>query len=205
MSDFQVFIDWLNANGFDTIASILSIIFGLVIMIIQIKKYKFNSNQAKEDELKYRQANYREQAESPAQTFDTEVEQYRLNKSTNELEVLPDKLDIQQVVQSAEAQSLSNMLQHLEPPFTDLEQTVDVHNDLLDKLDYMREADEFRLSLCEKYNLNPRLSLDKVIDYLKEQETLTRGQITEMTRQKEVKNETSQVSSVEPSQVVKEV
>lgn len=196
--DFQVILDWLTTNGFEVAAQLLSFIFGLVIMIVQLKKYYIQKNQSKEEKLKYRTANYRETQASPAQKFDTEVDQYRLNKSTNELEKLPDKLDIQQVVQSAESQSLANMLQHLEPVSSDEDIFWDVHNDLLDQLDMMREADSYRLSLCEKYQLDPKLSYDKVIKYLQEQEAFQRGKIEELQKMKtEVKlNETSEVDNV---------
>lgn len=151
------------------------------------------------EEMKYRLANYREEVPSPSQSFDTEITQYRLNKSTNELEALPDKLDIQQLVQSAEQMALPNMLQHLEPAVSELDETLDLHSDLLDKLDYMREADDYRVALCEKYNLSPKLSLSQVIDKLTSEEKVVRGQIEVLKKsnKEDIVNETSQVNSPE--------
>lgn len=195
--EFDVFLSWLCNNGFDIAATILSVIFGLVIMIVQIKKYRINSRQAKEDNLKYRTANYRENVKSPSQEFDTEISQYRLNKSSGELEELPDKLDLKQHIQSAVDQALPNMLSHLEPPTTPLDEVVDLHNDLLDSLDYLREADEYRLSLTQKYNLDPRTSLDKVLKFLSDEELVQRGKISALqsNKKEDVLNETSQVDT----------
>lgn len=198
--DLQELLTWLSSNGYSWLVDLLNIIFGLVIMIVQLKKFKFQKNQSKEDILKYRTANYRDKVHSPAQSFATEVDQFRLNKSTNELEKLPDKLDIQQLVQSAEAQALPNMLQHLEPELTEEDVVVDYHNDLLDNLDMMREADNYRLGLCEKYKLNPTLSLDKVIAYLNEQEAVQRGKIEALQKAKKggIVDEKEEIPAAEP-------
>lgn len=203
--DFEQFLQFLSANGFNFAVELLSVIFGLVILIIQVKKYNlFKKDQAKEsEELKYRTASYREKVKSPSQTFDTEVSQYRINKASGELEELPDKLDIQQLVQSAEQQALPNMLQHLEPPTSETEQTIDVHNEMLDQLDILREADEYRLSLCAKYELDPRMSFGKVLDYLKEQEALQRGKVEALTKIQKggVENAQAQVDTTKSEKV----
>ncbi len=199
MEDFKVFLSWLTDSGMVFVANLLSFIFGLVIMIVQLKKYKLFKNQTKENNMEYRVASYREKTDSPSQSFDTEVDQYRLNKSTNELEKLPDKLDIQQLVQSAEQQSLSNLLQHLEPPVTELDEVVDVHNELLTSLDIMRDADNFRSEMCAKYGLSPKTSLDDVIKTLQAQEVEVRSSIANLAKPKskkeEVVNEKEELSS----------
>lgn len=173
-----------------------------VISFIRTGRSSKNINKILEvyKELKYRLPNYREFEDSPSQSFDTEVVRYRLNKSTHELEPLPDKVDIQQVVQSAENMALPNMLQHLEPVDSPLDEAIDLHDDLLDKLDYFREADAYRLSLCEKYNLSPKLSLSQVVSKLSDEAEALRDRISDFqnSQKKEVVvNESSQVDSVE--------
>lgn len=186
--------DFLDIDFFDLIFYFVLFVFSSVSLFRNGRISK-NIILFKEEFMKYRKANFRENEDSPVQSFDTEIDQYRLNKSTNELEVLPDKLDIQQVVQSAEQSALPNMLQHLEPELTDVEQTVDMHNDLLDKLDYMREADSFRLDMCTKYNLDPRSSFNKVLEFLSDEEKVTRGKIDAL---KSIKKE---VDVIEETQV----
>lgn len=191
----QIF-DFLDIDFVDFIFYVVLFVFSCVSLFRNGRISK-NIILFKEEFMKYRTANYREIEDSPGQAFDIEVDQYRLNKSTNELEVLPDKLDIQQVVQSSADMALPNMLQHLEPVADDFEQVVDVHNDLLDKLDYMREADVFRSDMCVKYGLDPRTSFNKVLDFLSDQEKFTRGQIDVLkNKDKEVVvNEETQVDS----------
>lgn len=95
-------IVWLSENGFEFVASLLSIVFGLVIMIVQLKKYKLNSNQAKENNLKYRTENYQQKKgfEPTAQTFERVVKVYELDDKTNSLVVVGTK-DLQELVQSS--------------------------------------------------------------------------------------------------------
>lgn len=100
--DIQVYLMWLSENGFDIAVSLLSVIFGLVIMIVQLKKFKINSDQAKENKLKYRTENY-EQAKnyvSPAQVFKKIVPVYELDERNNSLVVVGTK-DLQELVQSS--------------------------------------------------------------------------------------------------------
>lgn len=134
--------------------------------------------------MKYRLPNYRETEESPSQSFETEVAQYRLNKSTDELEELPDKLDIQQLVDSSAPSALDNMLQSLEPQLSEEDEIIDLHNEQLDDLDRFREADDYRLEICERYGLSPYTSFKKVLEYLQTQEAETRGKISVLQQQK---------------------
>lgn len=163
----------------------------LVLNIIQFFKTGSISKRTKSilesESMKYRLPNYREIEESPSQSFETEVTQYRLNKSTDELEELPDKLDIQQLVDSSAPSSLDNMLQALEPQLSKEDEIIDLHNEQLDDLDRFREADDYRLEICERYGLSPYTSFKKVLEYLQTQEAETRGKISVLQQQKNKK------------------
>lgn len=163
----------------------------LVLNIIQFFKTGSISKRTKSilesESMKYRLPNYREIEESPSQSFETEVTQYRLNKSTDELEELPDKLDIQQLVDSSAPSSLDNMLQALEPQLSEEDEIIDLHNEQLDDLDRFREADDYRLEICERYGLSPYTSFKKVLEYLQTQEAETRGKISVLQQQKNKK------------------
>lgn len=101
--EFTQFITWLSENGFSLVASFLGVIFGLVVMIIQIKKYKINSNQSKElTDMKYRLENYQSKKDfvPTGQKFRRVVPVYELDEKTNTL-VVVGKQDIQELVQSS--------------------------------------------------------------------------------------------------------
>lgn len=96
--DFQVYLVWLSEHGFDIAVSLLSVIFGLVIMIVQLKKFKINSDQVKESKLKYRTEHTK--YISPTQSFKKVVPVYDLDERTNSLVVVGTK-DLQELVQSS--------------------------------------------------------------------------------------------------------
>lgn len=100
--DISLYLEWLSSNGFRGVATLLSLIFGLVIMIVQLLKYKFNCNQAKESSMKYRTENYQSAKGyvSPSQTFKRIVPVYELDDTTNELVVVGTK-DLQALIQSS--------------------------------------------------------------------------------------------------------
>lgn len=180
-------------SQYGDIVWIFVLLINLVLNIIQFFKTGRISSRTKSilesENMKYRLPNYRETENSPSQTFDIEVPQYRLNKSSNELEELPDKLDIQQLVDSSASSSLDNMLSSLEPVLSDEDKIIDLHNDQLDDLDRFREADDYRLEVCERYGLSPYTSFKKVLEYLQTQEAETRGQISVLQQQKNIKKE----------------
>lgn len=171
---------------------IIVLAINFVLNIIQFFKTGGISKRTKsilEDYMKYRLPNYRETEKSPSQSFETEVTQYRLNKSSNELEELPDKLDIQQLVDSSVSSALDNMLQALEPQLSEEDEVIDLHNEQLDDLDRFREADDYRLEICERYGLSPYTPFKKVMEYLQTQEAETRGKISVLQQQKNIKKE----------------
>lgn len=175
-----MFEDFLADFEYGNLVWLIVLVLNFVMSVISFFKTGTISKRTKsilEEEMKYRLANYREKTSSPSQSFDTEIDQYRLNKSTNELEKLPDKLDIQQFVNSFKDSALDVMLQKLEPQLTDQDKVVDLHTDLLDSLDQLRDADDYRSEMCEKYHLDPYSSLSDVVSALENAEAVARGQI----------------------------
>lgn len=173
---FEDILDFLF--DFD-IFGILKFIVLLILGIISFRRTgKVSQNLKGEiEDMKNRLPNYRETAKPVSQNFDTVVPQYRLNRSSNELEELPDKLDLQEHINSSRDTSLIEILKSLEPVETERDRILSVRNELQDNLDFAREADEWRLDMCEKYNLDPYSTYDDVIKYLNTQSSVVKGQL----------------------------
>lgn len=159
--EFQLFLDWLTSNGLTTAATFLSVIFGLVIMIVQVKKYKLNSNQAKESNLKYRTENYQSVKgfEPVSQTFKRVVPVYELDEKTNELVVVGTK-DLQELVQSSRDCGLDvvlekygvlppQMLPEVSSTTSEPYDATDIREDLEILADYHNEIEAMR----QRYNI----------------------------------------------------
>lgn len=101
------------------------------------------------------------------QTFDVYVTQYRLNKSTGELVELPDKLNLQEFINSSASTCLQAQLEKLDlTSVTDADKIVEVQNDLSDKIDYLAEAQEYFDDLKDKYQLPSDSSWNDVLVHL---------------------------------------
>lgn len=191
-------IETLLDLDFEKLIDLLFLGLYFVVGVVSLFCGRFTSkkfNKYMEDFMKCRLPDYREKEPAKGTVFDTEIPQYRLNKQSNELEVLPDKLDIQQVVQSAEPTSLQNMLARLDPDLSEKDLLVEQHSDLLDKLDYARDADNVRLELCSKYGLSPKTSFNDLIKYLSDSEKEVRGQISILQQNKGGKANETQTQS----------
>ena len=102
-----------------------------------------------------------------AQTFDIYVTQYRLNKSTGELVELPDKLNLQEFINSSASTCLQSQLERLDlTSVTEADKIVELQNDLSDKLDYLVEAQDYFDEMIDKYNLPADSSWNDVLVHL---------------------------------------
>ena len=102
-----------------------------------------------------------------AQTFDIYVTQYRLNKSTGELVELPDKLNLQELINSSASTCLQSQLERLDlTSVTEADKIVELQNDLSDKLDYLVEAQDYFDEMIDKYNLPADSSWNDVLVHL---------------------------------------
>ncbi|UPW41583.1 hypothetical protein [Peromfec virus RodF8_50] len=116
--------------------------------------------------MKNRLPSYREsETTSTGQSFDPLVTQYRFNKTTGELEELPDKLDIQKFVDSSLNTSLEAMFDKFLSP-TPTDNILADLTDTRDKLDRLSDAMEFADELREKYGLSDDTSLSDVYGVL---------------------------------------
>lgn len=103
------------------------------------------------------------------QTFDVYVTQYRLNKSTGELVELPDKLNLQEFINSSASTCLQSQLEKLDlTSVTEADKIVELQNDLSDKLDYLAEAQDYFDELIDKYNLPADSSWNDVLGHLQQ-------------------------------------
>lgn len=101
------------------------------------------------------------------QTFDVYVTQYRLNKSSGELVELPDKLNLQEFINSSASTCLQAQLEKLDlTSVTDADKIVELQNDLSDKLDYLAEAQDYFDDLKDKYQLPADSSWNDVLVHL---------------------------------------
>lgn len=101
------------------------------------------------------------------QTFDIYVTQYRLNKSTGELVELPDKLNLQEFINSSASTCLQAQLEKLDlTSVTDADKIVELQNDLSDKIDYLAEAQEYFDDMKDKYQLPADSSWNDVLAHL---------------------------------------
>lgn len=103
------------------------------------------------------------------QTFDIYVTQYRLNKSTGELVELPDKLNLQEFINSSASTCLQAQLEKLDlTSVTEADKIVELQNDLSDKLDYLAEAQDYFDEMIDKYHLPADSSWNDVLVHLQQ-------------------------------------
>ncbi len=101
------------------------------------------------------------------QTFDIYVTQYRLNKSTGELVEMPDKLNLQEFINSSASTCLQSQLEKLDlTSVTEADKIVELQNDLSDKLDYLAEAQDYFDEMIDKYHLPADSSWNDVLVHL---------------------------------------
>lgn len=153
----ETFIATLRDIGFELISGFLSAVFGLIISVVQIKKYKYSKNQSKENDLKYRTEDYQSAKGfvKDRQSFKSRVPVYELDPKTNNLIVVGEK-DLQEFIQSSADCALSKILEKYGtvPPIvfpqgssessevfdaSDIRDDFEVMSDISDTLDDMRE------------------------------------------------------------------
>lgn len=101
-----------------------------------------------------------------AQTFPRFKVQYRLNKAKNRLEELPDKVDIQELINSDKEFALHSILDK----FLGVPESISVvsHDRNIDKLDLLNEASDLINDYCDSNNLSTEnVSLAKILEHIK--------------------------------------
>lgn len=154
---FEEIIALLEDSGFSLLASILTVIFSLVLVIVQVKKFRLYKNETKENSVNYRRENYMFEGGTvrhQRQSFDRVVPVYELDSKTNEL-VVVGKRDLQELVQSSRDCGIDVILEKYGVlPTPDLSKTTftdevfdasDVREDLEILSDFENELDEMRI------------------------------------------------------------
>lgn len=159
-----------------------------VLSMVYTRKTGKSIHNLEDTSMKYRTADYREKASAVAQTFDPLVTQYRYNKSSGELEELPDKLDIQKLIDSHVQTSLEAMFdKFLSPDEHALKQTV-IEDDR-DDLDRLSDAMEFADELRQKYGLDDTASLGEIYTVFTEDVNNRQEQLRKAEAKKQADNQ----------------
>lgn len=109
-----------------------------------------------------RTPNYQEANPASGQKFDTFKPVYRLNKTSGELELTDEVVDINELVNSYKDVVIDEILQRFMPEPT-VEENLLVERDYQrDKLDFLRESFEAAEELREKYNLSADLTPQQI-------------------------------------------
>lgn len=170
--DFQEFFLLLSDTPYGkVILSVLTVIFGFVVMIIQIKKYRLSSKQAKElNDMKYRTENYQEKNKPDGQTFSATKPEYHLDERTNTLKEIG-KIDLQEVIQSSVDCALDRVLAKYDVypqgmlPKADPTDEVFV-SDASSDIDYMAQMFEDFEEMKLRYNLPADVSYSQMFDII---------------------------------------
>lgn len=170
--EFMQYLDYLTANGFGFAVELLSIIFGLVIMIVQVKKYFLYKKQANNEkelvDMKYRKEDYQscKNFTIPSQSFNKVVPIYELDERSNSLVVVGTK-DLQELINSCADCALDKILEKYgvlpeiqvpNCPHSDVVfDATDIRDDLCILADFAEDIENMRI----RYNM-PMASYDEL-------------------------------------------
>lgn len=174
MDDVKLFFEWLLSLPLSQyVLDVLAVIFSLVVMIVQVKKYKLQTNQAKEDIMKYRSEDYQKaKGFTPvSQSFKRVVPVYELNDKTNSL-VVVDTKDLQEIVQSSRDCGIDVIFEKYgvlpTSPLPDVskksEEVFDA-SDIRDDFEYLSDVMSEFDSLRERYNM-PNASPQELVKHI---------------------------------------
>lgn len=174
MEDFKLFLEWLLSLPLSQyVLDILAVIFSLVVMIVQVKKYKFQTNQAKECIMKYRLEDYQSAKgfKPDGQSFTKVVPAYDLDEKTNSLVVVSTK-DLQALVQSSADCAIDKVFEKygVLPPQTlpEVKNSSDVPfdaTDIRDDFEYLSDVMSDFDDLRSRYSM-PDASPDELLKHV---------------------------------------
>lgn len=151
------------------------------------------------ESMKYRTQNYQEKDKQPGQTFDKYLKVYRYNKVKGEVEETDDRIDIQEMINSAYSGCLQDALNRFLPEYSNTPQ--DVVNDpnivdvdeLQDDLDVMREtmniADHYR----EVLHLSDDVPVSEVFEKMSQKSIELKNELNAIPVAKEVPDEKKEI------------
>lgn len=138
----------------------------------------------------YRMPDYRADKEVnetvDAQSFTNQRTEFKLNKRTNELEVLPDKTDLAQLIQSSIDTALDRVLQRLQPDVDDMPDTLEQdYDNSIDDLNDLAQAVEVAETYRERLNLPLEMSVTDIYKQVSDYSETLRQKISEKNTIKE--------------------
>lgn len=122
----------------------------------------------------------------PKQTFDRYKDEWRLNSVKGCVEKTGERIDIKAEIESAYDDTLALMLDKYINMLPNEQQII--NKNLYDKLDLLREADEFALELKEQYHLDDELTTNEVIEKVSAMAMTSKQYIEEATKNAQKKN-----------------
>lgn len=181
---------------------LLPFVLSLVAIFVNLVLFKRTKNikylMEVQELLKYKTAQSVSSEPVKAQSFDNLKPVYRLNKSTNMLELTDEFVDIQAEIDSMKDYCLRACLERIEAFYQDDDNLTQsdldsCRNDLDELTAYIQRAESIR----DKYNLSADLSVNDVYKVVEDQSKMLKQKIDESKAKKnnltEVKqNETSQ-------------
>lgn len=170
-------------------ASLALLIFVTVINWIRGGK---SAKTVKEEFMKFRDANYRadmslEDKDKEAQSFNPLITQYRLNERTNQLEELPDKLDIKELIKSELHTALEPTLARLMPDEDEDDKNLALIDTASDDLDALSEMFEVAEDYRDRLGLDPSVSVEDVFKHIQEYRDGLSDKLKKATVEKEFK------------------
>lgn len=181
MNDILTFL-----ADYEKLISIVSFIFMAVFAVLLYRKTG-NTKYLLEvfEEMKYRTSSYKEtereeysaqckakkviplpDTQRLGQKFTSLIPVYRLNKSTNELELTDEYINIDELVNSNYMSTLDVVLEKYLPTNEQVSQDIAQREEFRTALDKLQESFMYANSLREKYNLSEDLSPQQVFEYV---------------------------------------
>lgn len=153
--------------------------------------------------MKYRTSAYREKEPSPSQDFDRFKPVYRLNKTTGELELTDERIDIQEVIDSCRDICLQSCLERFMPAEDATDEIQDNYEEYLDDLDgfteYLDKAEQYR----EKFKLSDELTAEEVFDHVSQQAEALKAKLEEINKAR-AESKIKAFQSVDASTIAKQ-
>lgn len=159
-------------ENFDNIAYLVALVLSVLNAIITFVRTGTLKKEYKN--MVYRSPDYQEsltdeEKAQQAQTFDNLKTEYRLNRNTGELEVQPDKTDLQSLINSSIHTAFDRVLSRLLPQ-EDLEGEIEseydsVSDDLMDYAAILDKAEDYR----EQFELPDDMSVSDIFKRVQEE------------------------------------
>lgn len=121
-----------------------------------------------------------------SQSFSEEKDCYILNSQTNELELLPTKKNIQELITSSMESCLERALEKFLPKEVIEDKLYNDYTQKVDDLSAIGEAIEVAEEYRERFGLSDNMSLSDIYSYVDKQAQSLKSKLDELNKSKEV-------------------